>query len=367
MAKVKLSQRIPCRISIATAFALLWMLCPVPHAQADTIYIRGKSVTDIQIVGYAEGMIEYSTLVGDYDQFSILDIDAIEVDSVDRAAKFNDAEEHVKNGNPRKSVDAYESALLSARGFWSDLVRARLVQAADEGLSFETAVGNWMKIAHRDAVSASLLLPRNLPAGPSHATRRVLKKLERAIEKSATLSERTLLEALRFSTLRAMDDAAARVLAAPVMGMIVKTDVFAPRTVDVFAAAGDVLIQNADYAHVQQQVEKAILEVPDSLLPDVLLIKARVQLASAVTPEESLAAALPAMRVVIHFPKHPLVGDALVLAAKAHEASGRLPQARRLLEACIATDQANNETKSEAANLLKRIAKVPKQAQHESS
>ena len=246
-------------------------------------------------------------------------------------------------------------------------MRARLVQAADESYSFETAVRNWIKIAHRDAVTASWLLPKNLPTQPSHATRRVLKKLERAIEQSATLTERTLLETLRFSTLKAMDDPAARVLAAPLMGLIIKSSVFAPRTIDVFTTAGDLLVENADYAHVQQQVEKAIVEVPESLLPEILLLKARVQLASATTPEEYLAAAFPAMRVVIHFPKHPLVGEALILSAKAHEASGRSPQARRLLEACIATDQANSEIKSEAAHLLKRLPQSPKQIENESS
>lgn len=352
---------------ITNAAWLLAMVCAVANAHADTMVVRGKTVTDIQIVGYSEGMIEYSTAQGDYDHFSILDVDSMEVDSIKRVAKLNAAEDYVKSDEPRKSIDAYESALLSARGFWSDLVRARLVQAADDARSFEKATRNWSKIAHRDAVTASWLLPRNLPSQPTHATRRILKRLERAIERSATLTERTLLETLRFSTLESMDDPAARVLAAPLMGLIVKTKVFAPRTIDAFTNAGDLLIRNADQAHVQQQVEKAIIEMPQALLPQILLLKSRVQLASAVTPEEYLAAALPAMRVVIHFPKHPLAGDGLILAARAHEASGRASQAKRLLQACIATDQATAKTKDEAANLLKRLTLAPEQSLDESS
>ncbi|HNO80191.1 MAG TPA: hypothetical protein PKN33_19260 [Phycisphaerae bacterium] len=357
----------PLGTSVKTLTCLLVVFEAAGLVHADSLVVRGKPLSDIQIVGYSEGMIEYSTAVGDFDRFSILEVQSINVDSIDRATKFNAAEQSVGEGDPRKSVESYETALLGARGFWSDLMRARLVQAADESYSFETAVRNWIKIAHRDAVTASWLLPKNLPTQPSHATRRVLKKLERAIEQSATLTERTLLETLRFSTLKAMDDPAARVLAAPLMGLIIKSSVFAPRTIDVFTTAGDLLVENADYAHVQQQVEKAIVEVPESLLPEILLLKARVQLASATTPEEYLAAAFPAMRVVIHFPKHPLVGEALILSAKAHEASGRSPQARRLLEACIATDQANSEIKSEAAHLLKRLPQSPKQIENESS
>jgi hypothetical protein len=355
------------RRSIATTALLYAVAGAAAVAHADSMVVRGKPVSDIQIVGFSEGMIEYSTVLGDYDNFSILDVQSIEVDSIDRAAKFNAAEEYVKNNQPRKSIEPYEAALLSARGFWGDLMRARLVQAADDALSFEKGAGNWMKIAHRDALTASWLLPENLPDQPTHATRRILKKLERAIDRSATLTERALLESLRFSTLRAMDDPAARVLAAPLMGMIVKTKIFAPRTINVFSKAGDLLIQNAEYAQVLQQVELAIVEVPQALLPQVLLLKSRVQLASAATPEEFLSAALPAMRVVIHFPKHPLAGEGLILAARAHEASGRSPQAKRLLEACIATDQVSAETKGEAASLLKRLTQAPKQSDHESS
>ncbi len=346
---------------------LMCVSCAGSAANADSVIVRGKPLGDIQIVGFSEGMIEYSTAVGDFDHFSIFDINSIQVDSVDRAAALNDAEEYVNNKQPRKAVEAYEKALLNAQGFWNDLVRARFVQAADEAHLFEKAAQTWMRIAHRDEVTASWLLPQNLPDQPSHATRRILKRLERGIERSATLTERALLETMRFSTLDALDDAAARVLAAPLMGLIVKTKVFAPRTMAVFTQAGDLLITNGDYAHVLQQVEKAIVEVPQDLLPELLLLKSRVQLASAATPEEYLAAALPAMRVVIHFPKHQLVGDGLILAARAHESSGRSSQARRLLEACIATDQSSAETKNNAANLLKRLTQSSKQSRHESS
>ncbi len=346
---------------------LICVIFAAPLSYADSVIVRGKPLEDIQIVGFSEGMIEYSTAIGDFDHFSIRDIDSIAIDSVDRAEMFNAAETFVARNDPRKSLEAYEKAQLSARGFWSELVRARFVQAADDAHSFEKAVRAWMKIAHRDEVTASWLLPVNLPDQPSHATRRVIKKLERAIERSATLTERALLETIRFSTLHAMDDVSARVLAAPLMNMIIKTRIFAPRTVAVFVAAGDLLIENGEFAHVTQQVEKTVTEVQHELLPEILLLKSRALLASASNQEDYLSAALPAMRVVIHFPNHPLVGEGLILAAQAHQASGRSSQAKRLLEACIATEQSSSKTRNKAANLLKRLTMAPNQARHEMS
>lgn len=355
----------PC--TIVSPMVLLIAILPAASTLADTMVVRGKTLSKIQIAGYSEGMIEYRTARGEFDQLSILNVESIQVDSIDGVSNFNAAETFMQEERPRKAVERYEKALKSANGFWRRLTRARLVQASDESFRFEKTVGHWLKIAHRDEVTAALLLPRNLPDKRSPATRRVLKKLERSIERSATQKERALLQMLRFETLFRLRDAAARVLAAPLMDLTLKAELLAPRTTAVFVNAGDLLIEHGESAQVQRIVEKAIVEAPEGSLPFLLLLKSKALLAVAVTPEECLSAALPAMRVVIHFPNHTLAGDGLVLAAKAHDASGRPADAKRLLEACIALDKTKTETKAEANRLLKRLTKASKQTLHKSS
>ena len=96
----------PLGTSVKTLTCLLVVFGAVGLAHADSLVVRGKPLSDIQIVGYSEGMIEYSTAVGDFDRFSILEVQSINVDSIDRATKFNAAEQSVGEGDPRTQTVA---------------------------------------------------------------------------------------------------------------------------------------------------------------------------------------------------------------------------------------------------------------------
>jgi len=317
--------------------------------------LRGQTHEDVQIVGYDGGMIEYRTSHGDFDKASIMDIDSLNIDSVDAVLNLNKAEAFLREERPRKAVERYEKALRGAKNFWAPLIRARLIQAADESYLFEKAVRNWLKVAHRDQATAALLMPRFLPDELSPSTRRVLKKLERTIDRSNSQKERALLQMLRFETLRRLNDPAALVLAGPLMKLAVKTEMLMPRAADILVGAGDLLIENGASTQVLKSVEAAIVEAPEESLPTLLLLKSRAVFAGAETADDYLSAALPAMRVVIHFPSHPLAGDGLILAARAHAASDRPDEAKRLLDACMALDHATAKTKTQAAQLLESI------------
>jgi hypothetical protein len=119
------------------------------------------------------------------------------------------------------------------------------------------------------------------------------------------------------------------------------------------------LLESGEQGGIVSAIDAAIPSAPEAALPQLLLLKSRTLFVLANTPEDYLAAALPAMRVAVHFADSADAGEGLLLAAEAHQASGRTADARHLLLECLRTGAATAQTKERVRSRLAEMGESP--------
>jgi tetratricopeptide (TPR) repeat protein len=332
------------------------MLLFAAGSRADEIVVDGQSLHRVQVVGYADGALEIHTSGGETDRYPLRDVEYILLDSITGVADFNQAEELVVKREWAQAVERYERAVRASRGSWASMMRVRLLMAAQANGDLERAVRVWLEVAVEDPKTAADLLPDAESATRDPASRRTLKRLEKALEGPGESDVRRLVTLLYYDFLRAMADAGAPAAAHDVAKLRMPAAHMTARTLSIQLAALRAELAAKRYDDALVALDALIVDAPEPHLPDVLLLKARALLGTAQNERELLQAAMPAMRIVVHFPRSPAVGEGLLVAAEAHERTGRVTEAQRLLRECLRRGDVPDLVREEARLSLAKLS-----------
>jgi len=325
-------------------------------ARGDEIHVNGKTLQRVQVIGYAHGDVEIRTATGEQDKFPLSDVEFIVLGSVTGVADFNQAEELMVKREAGQAVERYERAVRAARGFWASMARVRLVMAADAAGDLEKAVRVWLDVVAEDPHTAAELVPQAPPSPRSQANERTQKRLEKALAEQSPGAAQAVTTLVYYDVLKRTGDPAAAVAGEQVADSPLPLEVMTARTVAVKLSALRAEIDAQRTAAALKSLDTMIAVAPMEFLPDILILKAQALLATAQREQEFLQAALPAMRVVIHFPNNPLVGEGLLLAGEAHARAGRQADAERLLQECLRRGNAPERVLEQARSELARMS-----------
>jgi hypothetical protein len=345
----------PLRLRIAAqAGAGLLLAAGAAGVSADEIHVDGKTLQRVQVVGYAGGQVEINTAAGERDRIPLRDIEFIVLDSVTGVADFNQAEELLVKREPAEAVERYERAVRAARGFWASMARVRLLMAADAAGDLEKAVRAWLEVAAEDPATAADLMPQSTPSPREQANDRTRKRLEKAITEQ-TGDPQAVTTLLYYDVARRTGDPLAAVAAEQVARTKLPAALITARTLAIKLEALRAEIAGKRFAAAGSALDALIADAPQEYLPAVLILKSQALLAGAQDEREFLQAALPAMRVVVHFPQDALAAEGLVLAAEAHERAGRTADAERLLRECLRRGDGSERVLEQARSGLSRL------------
>jgi len=343
------------RVGVCAAL-LLWGVQPL---RADELVVEGKTLHRAQVIGYSDGDIEIRTSSGETDRFPLTDVEFILLDSVTGVADFNQAEELMVKRQAAQAIERYERAVRAARGFWASMARVRLLMAADAAGDLERAVRVWLDVAAEDARTAADLLPHTEAGERDPASRRTQKRLEKALEEASGSETRALILLVYYDFLQRTSDASAPTVAADVTRLNLPASLMTARTLAIQLAAFEAEAGAQHGDAVLTALETLIATAPEAHLPEVLLMKSRLLLATAKDTRGFMLAALPAMRVAIHFAGSPAAGEGLLLAAEAHQRCGRATDEELLLRECLRLKETPERVREAARARLAELASEP--------
>jgi len=183
----------------------------------------------------------------------------------------------------------------------------------------------------------------------------MLNKVEHTQARLADEGARAVVGLLRYRILWSLSRPEARELTRAIATKPLPPAVRTVRTFGVRLEAIEALLAEGAVADVAAMADGLVESAPEEHLACVLLLKARAMFALAQTREDWLRAALPAMRVVIHFREKPEAAEALLLAGAAHEKCGLLAGAARLARECLRRDGLTTADERRARELLGRV------------
>jgi len=347
-----------CTWQVAACLTLLIAAAFPAPSRADELQVNGSSLHRVQVVGYARGEVEIVTATGERDLIPLHEIELMVLDSVTGVADFNQAEELMVKRQAAQAVERYERAVRAARGFWASMARVRLLAAADLAGNLEKTVRAWLDVLAEDPETAAVMLPQTKAQERTPANQRTLKRLENALDELTEEDARTLVALLHFDILRSISDRESNASATRVARQTLPAKLMTARTITVKLEALRTELSAGRYDDVLASVDAMIPDAPEAHLPELLLVKSRAQLMAARNDRERLRAALPALRVVIHFPNCSLAGEGLLLAADAHTGGGRSADAERLLRECLRRSGVPEQVKEQARAQLAALTKA---------
>ena len=339
----------------ASAVALvLWVALP---ALADQVKAGADNFPRGRIVSFEAGVLKFRTPDNELHPIPITAVDQIVVDSVPDLKDFNAAEEFLAKDQPGQAAVRYERALRVAEGSWPDLIRVRLLQARDRAGDFDKSVTDFIHVAEILPSVAVSLIPRSVPDRASDATRSALERLDAAVRRNAGRPAEPVLQMFRYAIVQRVDSQEAERMAMTIASLPAATG-DGPKTETVWwmrlAAVGSLLEQRR-HADVVECADRLLASAPDTLAPDLLLLKGRAVYSAGASSDDFLRAGLVFMRVVVHFPDSARAGEALLWAARVHERIQRPAQAVALLRECMERQDVPQAVGDEARQMLKRL------------
>lgn len=343
------------RFVVATCLLGLW---PVRMAQADQIVTQGINHSGAAIVGVDEGRLRFRTADGKLQSAWINDIGLIVVDRGGIFDDFNQAERFLAEDEPVRAILRYRRAWRLSTDFWTDLIAARLVLACDRAKQLDTATLNFIRVLRgtwAGPSAAARLIPREISVTGGRRAKRAIQQLDAALAKDPGESQRPLLEIVRYEIFRRTGDrraaSAAKRVAALSMPVIARSE-------QVYGiqlhALRESLKDNIDPAGIGN-LDRAIRDCPETVLPGLLLLKGEALLRTASTREDIIRAAWPYLRVAIHFPDDPRAADGLYGAATALDRLGGTAKAIELLEECLGHKRVTTRTRRLAEEARTRL------------
>ena len=327
-------------------------------ASGDEIMMGEETLHRVELKGYESGRIKYRTPKGQYETVSIRDVDFLVITSMLALSDFNEAEEYLLKGNHIQAVERYERSLRTASGFWKNLATVRLLVATDRANLPLKAVNTFLSVAQSDVATACQFIPDSLPAGESRATQKAIDLLEKDLRKTEDENTRKLLTLVRFEILRRLDRPEAAETCDSIASLEIPKSMMTDKTAAIKMSAIELMKRKNLTVEALEQIDRLVASIPETQLPAILLLKAQTLYEVARSDEDYLQAAIPAMRVAIHYPDSEYTGECLLLAAAAHSDSGRSQDAIRILRQCLINSAVGEEIKTRARQELQRLAET---------
>lgn len=344
-------------IVCSSVFMIGWSM----PAQADQLAVNGHHYAGARVVGFTGGRIEFRTAGGESRQADIAHIEILLVERGDAFADLNQAERYASTGEWGNALLRYKRAARLSEGFWSDVIAARMLTAADRAKRIDESAAAYLRLLRADSagpVTALSLFPRSLPTLRDAATTRALQQLDNAVAANPGLEQRLAIDLLGYEILRAIGDP----LAAQVGQRLTEAEVPTALRLDrVYAAIRSAMEQRLSGAVTPEALlalNRAMTYCPSEALPDFLLLKGKTLLREAKSREELIRASWAFLRVTTHMPEDPRAAEALLGAAKCLERLGRKDQATVLLRECLARPSISDATTRLAKGELERLAKL---------
>jgi tetratricopeptide (TPR) repeat protein len=334
---------------------LLVLGCAAWPARADQVVVGTRDYPDVTIVAFEKGKLAFRSGTGNIERSDLRDVKLIVVNSVADVIDLNQAEQFYRREGYDQAVIRYERALRSAREFWITLILARLQQVYNQIGPLETLVDNFAHLAERDALSALSLLPDAVPAPKPGEAQPSLKRLLAAEGGADSERSRAPLTLLRYAVLLRAGEPGLDELAPAVATAPLDPDAAGPTAYRLKLDALGHLRGTELRAEVLNDIDEAVESVPQTILPDLLLMKGRILLEDAKDRETYIRAGWTFMRVPIHFPDDIRAADGLLGAAQVYERLGNLDKATALVRECLSSPRAAQATQEHARALLERL------------
>lgn len=345
------------RLALAAMAMTVGMVGPT---SADQIIAGADNYRRGEVVGFADGEVRFRTPDLVTHRIAVLAIDQMVVDSVPGLKDLTAAEENLADGKPDQAAVRYDRVLRVATDFWPDLIRVRRLVARDRAGEFEGAAQDYIYVAEVLPRVAAAVTLRSLPSTGGGGTRRVLARIDEAVQRHPQSETAVVLQLLRFTICVRVDSAEADRMAPEIAALELPaglrddlTEAYALR-IDAL----DRLLRQRRYADVVAIVNAALADAPDGMLPDLLLCKGKAIFASASERSDQadyIRAGWAFMRVAIHFPDDSRAGEALFRAAQVHEQIGRPSKAVQLLRECLGRSDVPDATRADAQAMLTRL------------
>lgn len=337
--------------------AVLFFASVAPHCGADQIQIGEEIYTGAEVLAFEEGRLKFRTGSGGYRTTVLENVTLLLIEETRGFADFNDAERYVASGEPIKALVRYRRARRELEGFWADVALLRMLRAAGRAERIDESVEVLLE-ALADPQWRSTVLA-SLPSVPEDS---VLSRLDEAARRlglaiAATEDQetRTLLRLLRYEVMTRTDPVEAGRLAPEVSGSALPPGL---RTERLYGAVVDAVrrqLRDGAGEALLAALDRHLRDAPDGILPDLLLLKGAVQLRSAATREDALRASWAFLRVIIHMPEYPRVGEGYLGAAEALERAGDAAEAQMLLERCLEGENITPDVRTRAVERLARL------------
>jgi len=350
------------RLRLVTGVFIALVCTLAPESFADQIDAGDQRYVRAKVMAFEQGQLVLRASSGQVVRVAISEVSRIHVDSLGGLADFNTAEQYAAEGDDSRALPRYERAVRLVDGYWTDLIRVRMLQTCDRLGMADKAVFNFIKLIEgrwSGPLVAARLMPDNLPAKRTPEFRRAVEQLDSAVNRSKHEDHRVLAMLLRYELLRRVGDDRAAVMVPTIARLRMPESVRTKRTGQIqFAALAKVFESVATEEHLKW-LDRAIADCVDEIVPDLLLLRGRSLLGAAGTREEFIRAGWAFMRVVVHFADDPRAAQGLLEAATVHERIGRPDKAVRLLEECLRHKGAAPAVIDKAQAALERLRSAP--------
>ncbi len=315
-----------------------------------------RDYAGVTIVAFEKGKVAFRMAGGSLERADLSDVKLIVVDSVVDSIDLNQAERWLSEGKTVDAAERYERALKTARDFWIDLIIGRLQQIYNRTGPIDKLAENFTRLVERHGATALALLPSELPVAKPGESQRAIKVLETAQERLLAASERAPLILLKYLIGTRAGDAGLDALAAEVASLPLPADAASEGAYWIKLDAFDQLLKTEQRPQVLLDIDDAIELAPLSVLPDVLLLKARALYEDAHGRDDFVRAGWAYMRVAIHFRDDGRSAEGLLGAARVYERLELPEKAAELLRECLGHRHATEPTKERARSALERLS-----------
>ncbi len=341
----------------AAAVCLLVFAYAAP-ARADQIVVGGDDFPHARIVGIKDGQLQFRGADGRLHTAWVDEIDMILVDRGGLFNDFNQAERFMREGEPARAVTRYRRSSRVAEDFWPELIAIRSTLACDAAGQVDQALASFVRVVlgrWAGPTAAARIIPKRVPKSRTAKVSRAIEHIDKALGRRPTDAQRTLLNLVRYELLTPLGDSGAARAARRVATLPVPPEIRVERVYSIQLRALRATLKVGAVPEAMAALDRAILNAPEALLPECLLLKGRTLLVGANTKEQIIRASWLFLRVAIHFPSAARAPEALYDAALAVERIGRVDKAIELLEACVAHTLVVEATRQSATVALRRM------------
>jgi len=319
---------------LSVCFILCCVLISPQVTLADQLIVNKTNYTAARITSLDQGKLRFQTVDGRSMEAWIDEIELIEVDRGSAFIDFNHAERFLASGEAAKAVVRYQRSLRLSEHFWSQLVSARMLIAADLAEQLDKAVNTFIRIVRSDESGAALvtrIFPTRIPINRRGKFIRAIEQLDTSLQLKLEPSQKAVLELLRYDLLRRAGKNRAQRLAKDILQLTIPKSIRVESVYSKVENAVASVIADDQFEIALSGLDRAIQNCPESKLPAFLMLKGRVLLKSADSQPAFIRASWPFMRLAIHFPEHPLTPKSLYHAAEVMHRIGRMNKAVELL------------------------------------